>query len=121
MQTNDIPSARALRWIEGPEMGKGTSKSVAAIARCHKLEDWRPEGLKFRVAMVVILVLEEQTGNEPRTSSHSLRSLLLRGILVRCGDGADQTYLWSHPSVEIRLILRWRRGKGRGYRHSISK
>src|SRR4051812_17938660 len=79
------------RWIEGPEMGKGTSKvrrrnrppSPAVVS--FKIGDvMGARGAQIPsivvVAMVVILVLEKQADNEPRISSHSQRSLLLRGI-----------------------------------------
>src|SRR4051794_38368882 len=68
-------------------MGKATFTSVAAIARCRSMNIGDVGGSRgdqipsiVIVTMVFILVLEEQTNNEPRTSSHSLRSLLLRSI-----------------------------------------
>src|SRR4051812_11670145 len=79
-----IAGLKDWKWGKEP---RSPSPQSPAIARRRSLKIGDVMGARGAqipsiviVAMVVILVLEEQADNEPRTSSHSLRSLLLRGI-----------------------------------------
>src|SRR5437764_785893 len=98
-------------------MGKGTSKSVAAIARYRSLKIVDVMGARGAqipsiviVAMVVILVHEEQTmrrGHPPFPAVLAPPWYSLYDVET-APTRLPPAYRWSHPSVEVPLMLRWR-------------